>query len=252
MKLLTRNLSPSARDAASAPAPELPPQTLKEWHPDEQPRERLMRYGPQTLATSELIAILLRTGTKRANACDVARDLLRGYEGSLRALGSRDWRELAEVHGMGGVKSVTLLAALELGRRRAIESDVERPLVRTSRAAFELLAPHLSDLAHEEAWLVLLNNASRATGLERVSTGGIDGTVVDVRSVFATALRHRATAVVLAHNHPSGSLAPSDVDRALTRRLAEAGRLMHVELRDHVIVAGRRYYSFRDDKQLGG
>ncbi len=236
--------------SAPAPAPRDVPKTLKDWHPEEQPRERLMRYGAEALATSELIAILLRTGTASASACDVARDLFHSAEGKLRQLGSQDWRQLAHIHGIGRVKAITLVAALELGRRRSIESDVERPAVRTSHACFELLGPHLRDLPHEECWVALLNNASRVIRIERLSSGGLDGTVVDVRSLLALALRYEATGFVIAHNHPSGSLSPSEADLSLTRQLVEAGQLMRINMLDHLIVAGKRYYSFKDQKRL--
>ena len=224
--------------------------TLKDWHPDEQPRERLMKYGPSTLATSELIAILLRTGTRNATACDVARDLLHDSEGLLRMLGSRDWRNLSKTHGIGRVKAVTLVAALELGRRREMEKDFERPYCLTSPQAYAKLAPHLTDLPHEECWAIFLNNKSRVLGTERLSSGGVDACIVDVRTVMARALTHRATAYVIAHNHPSGDLAPSVADQNLTRRLKAAGELMQIRLQDHLIVAGKRFYSFRDAKLI--
>lgn len=265
-----RQLKPKSRAGSPPPeaqphsggtpdsAPDLPSDekaitpALSTWHPDEQPRERLMRYGPATLATSELIAILLRTGTTETTACDLARNLMLRVGGRLRELGSRDWRDLAREHGVGQVKAVTLLAALELGRRRGEEGDVERPLVIGSRAAFDLVGPHVCDLDHEECWVVLLNRASLALGCERLSVGGLDGTVVDVRSLMALCLRHGAAAFVLVHNHPSGAITPSDEDRAVTRRLEEAGRLMKIELRDHLVVGGRRYYSFADEGMIGG
>lgn len=252
MKNRSLPLAGGQRVDVAAEAPTLPSTPLREWHPDEQPRERLMRHGPESLTTSELIAILLRTGTARASACEVARALIREAEGRLRALGARDWRELARVHGVGKVKAVTLLAALELGRRRAREPDAVRPPIRGSRAAFARLAPHLRDLDREEAWVLLLNRASLLIGCERLSVGGLDGTVVDVRSLMALCLRYAAAGFVLAHNHPSGAIAPSEEDVAVTRRVRQAGELMHIELRDHLIVGGRRYYSFADAGRLGG
>lgn len=244
--------APAGESAPAVSAGRTPSGPLTSWHPDEQPRERLLRLGPEALATSELLAILLRTGTPRANACDIARDLLRGVDGRLRELGSRNWRDLARAHGVGPVKAVTLVAALELGRRRGGEADAKRPLVRGSGAAYEILAPRLRDLDREECWVLLLNTASRALGCERVSVGGLDGTVVDVRSVMALGLRHGAAAIVLAHNHPSGAARPSERDVAVTRAVAEAGRVMRMELRDHLVVAGRRYFSFADAGLLGG
>ena len=242
--------APAPAVAPREPKRPQPKATLKDWHPDEQPRERLIKYGAEALATSELIAILLRTGTASGSACDVARELFHGADGQLRSLGSRNWRDLARTHGIGKVKAVTLVAALELGRRRAAEADVERPVVATSAAAFDLLGPQMRDLPHEECWVLLLNNARRLIGRERLSSGGLDATVVDVRTLMTTALRHRATAIVLAHNHPSGNLAPSEADILLTRHLVEAGKLLKIPLQDHLIVAGRRYYSFKDSKRL--
>ena len=248
---------PAKECTSDRPAAERPRETgpllkkaLRDWHSDDQPRERLMQHGPEALATSELIAILLRTGTKRHSAIDVAQDLLQRCGGQLRTLSQMDHKTLAETHGMGKVKAVTLLAALELGRRRASESDVERPKVVGAARAYDLLAPVLRDLTHEECWVLLLNSASRLIARERISVGGLDGTIVDVRKVMASALRNQAAAFILAHNHPSQSPTPSREDIALTRRLKEAGALMNVPLRDHLIVAGRRYYSFLESKRL--
>lgn len=224
--------------------------TLKEWHPEEQPRERLMKYGPQALATSELIAILLRTGTKTATAIDVARNLLLDTNGHLRELAGRDWRSLEKVHGIGAVKAVTLVAALELGRRRGQESDIDRPTIRTAQAAFQILGPQLADLRHEECWVLFLNTACRLIGTERLSSGGVDGTVVDVRKLMAMALRFNATSFVLSHNHPSGNLTPSASDISLTRNLVAAGKILNIQLLDHLIVAGHKYYSFSDENML--
>ncbi len=226
--------------------------TLKEWHPEEQPRERLMKYGPQVLATSELIAILLRSGTKTATAVDVARNLLLSNNGHLRELASKDWRTLEKTHGIGSVKAITLVAALELGRRRGQENDIERPTIRSAQAAFKILGPQLADLRHEECWVLLLNTACRLIGTERLSSGGVDGTVVDVRKLMAMALRFNATSFVLAHNHPSGNLTPSASDISLTRNLVKAGKILNIQLLDHLIVAGHKYYSFSDENMLKG
>jgi len=228
----------------------LPAKTLKDWHPEEQPRERLMKYGPAALASSELIAILLRTGTQKASAVELGRQLFHGAGGKLRELGSRSYQELAQIDGIGHVKAVTLVAALELGRRRSMEADVERPLVMGSRAAYDLVAPYMRDLRHEECWAILLNSAKRAIGVERLSSGGIGGTVVDIRTLMALALRYGATSLILAHNHPSRSLNPSEPDITLTRQIVEAGKLMNVPLHDHLIIAGDNYYSFKDAKKL--
>jgi len=251
-KSSTTSPKPSAvaKTKAENPLDKLAKSTLKEWHPEEQPRERLMKYGAQALATSELIAILLRSGTKTANAIDVARNLLLDSNGHLRELAGKDWRTLEKVHGIGKVKAITLVAALELGRRRGQESDIERPTIRTAQAAFQILGPQLADLRHEECWVLLLNTACRLIGTERLSSGGVDGTVVDVRKLMAMALRFNATSFVLAHNHPSGNLTPSTTDISLTRNLVSAGKILKIQLLDHLIVAGHKFYSFSDENML--
>lgn len=224
---------------------------LKDWHASDQPRERLMASGAEALASSELLAILLRSGTKRHSAIDVARDLLQRCGGQLRQLSRLDHKALAGHHGMGPVKAVTLCAALELGRRVATEVDEEAPQILTAARAYDIIAPLIRDLPHEECWVLLLNSASKLIGKERISSGGLDGTLVDVRSVMACALRHGAASLILCHNHPSQTAAPSEPDREITRRLRAAGEVMGIRLGDHVIVAGQRYYSFRDAGELG-
>ena len=239
-------LPPAA--TATGTAPER--QSLKDWPQGDQPRERLMTRGAGALATSELLAILLRSGTPRASALELAQELLQRADGSLRALSRLNYKDLAALHGIGDVKAVTLVAALELATRREIEDHGERPQLTTSRSAYQFVRPYLQDLPHEECRLLLLNAASRLVAHERLSVGSVDGTVLDVRSVLAAALRHNASAIILAHNHPSGNLDPSEADIAITRRIRAAAELMQVPLADHLIVAGRRYYSFRDAGML--
>ena len=260
MKLSATALAPQAPLAQPARAGARQPPTalrepllkkaLKDWHASEQPRERLMEFGPEALATSELIAILLRSGTRRHSAIDVARDLLQRCGGQLRNLGQLDYKSLAESHGMGPVKAVTLRAALELGRRTAHEADEDRPHVQTAARAYDLLAPVLRDLPHEECWVLLLDVGSKLIARERLSVGSLDSTIVDVRSVMSCALRHKAAGYVIAHNHPSHTASPSRADIEITRRLRAAGDIMQIRLQDHLIVAGRRYYSFREAKKL--
>ncbi len=238
---------PQATSTTSGPHPKL---TVKNWHRDEQPRERLMTHGAEALATSELLAILLRTGALGHSVVDVARDLLHRCDGSLRGLSRLKYQDIAEAHGIGPAKAVALVAALELGKRWTVEADRDHTLLLGSKVAYEIVAPLLRDLPHEECWVLLTNNASRFIGRERISTGSVDGTIVDVRSVMACALRNNASGFVIAHNHPSHSLNPSQADIHLTNALAEASKLMNLAMQDHIIVAGNRYYSFRDSKLL--
>ncbi len=244
--------SPLAVTATPAlPLPPPPPKpSVKDWHPAEQPRERLVAHGPAALATSELLAILLRVGVQGHSVVDVARDLLHHCDGSLRGLSRLKYEDIVGLHGIGPAKAVTLMAALEIGKRWTMEADRDMALMIGSKAAYDVVAPLLRDLPHEECWVLLTNNASRLIGRERISAGSVDGTIVDVRNVLACALRNNASGFVIAHNHPSHSLHPSQADIQLTTTLSEASKLMNLTMGDHIIVAGNRYYSFRDSKLL--
>lgn len=220
------------------------------WAEEDRPREKLLLKGKHALSDAELLAILLGKGTVGVSAVALAQDILSSVDNSLHELGKRSVAELTRFKGIGDAKAITIAAALEIGRRRQMSDLRERPRVTSSRDAFNAIAPLLTDLHHEEFWVLLLNKASEVFSRERLSTGGMAGTVVDGKILFKTALDARAAAVIAIHNHPSGSLQPSQADIDLTRRLRKAGELLDLPLLDHLIVSERGYYSFADEGML--
>ncbi len=220
------------------------------WAEEDRPREKMLLKGRNALSDAELIAILIGSGTVGESAVALAQRIMAQADGNLHELGKRSIKELQRFKGVGEAKAITIVAALELGRRRQLSDLRERPRIASSRDAFNIIAPLLTDLHHEEFWLLLLNRSNEVFARERLSTGGTAGTVVDIKIVFKTALDARAAAFVAIHNHPSGSLSPSTEDIALTKRLQQAGQIIDLPLLDHLIVSERGYYSFADQGQL--
>ncbi len=223
---------------------------IKDWNPDDRPREKLLRKGASALSDAELIAILLRSGTRAETVLDVANRIVSLAKNNLNELGKLDIVQLRKIKGIGETKAVTLIAALELGRRRAAMLPSEQPYITSSDDAAALFIPLLSDLAHEEFYVLFLNNANRLTGQLKLSQGGVSGTVVDIRIILKTALEKLATQLILIHNHPSGTLAPSKEDSAVTQKLHDAAALMDIKLIDHLIIAQGKFYSFADNNLL--
>ena len=212
--------------------------TIKDWSPDDRPREKLLRRGRAALTDAELIAILLGSGTTTASAVDVAKSLLAKVDNDLDKLALLSVKDLTRVRGIGMARAITIVAAMELGRRRGALDHEDRPRITCSRDVFELLRPTLMDLPHEEFWVLLLNRANRVIKRMQISQGGVSGTVADPRIIFKSALEELASGIILAHNHPSGNLTASQADKDLTRKLREGGRLIDVQVIDHVILAG--------------
>ncbi len=224
--------------------------SIKAWAEAERPREKLMNVGRHTLTDSELIAILLRTGAKQITAVELARKLLAQCNNDLTEMSRLSVKELAKEKGMGEVKAITLVAALELGRRRREAEAMRKEKITTSQDAVNIMQPHLADLIHEEFWLLLLNRAHVVINKRNVSSGGVSGTVVDPKMVFKTAIENNASSIILCHNHPSGNNKPSDADISLTRKLKEAGNLLEITVIDHIIIAGASFYSFADEGMI--
>ena len=220
------------------------------WAEEDRPREKLLIKGKNALSDAELLAILLGSGTVGESAVTLAQRILASVDNNLHELGRRSLPELKRFKGVGEAKAITIAAALELGRRRQLSDLRERPRITASRDAFHAMAPLRTDLHHEEFWVLLLNKANEVFSRERLSSGGMAGTVVDVKILYKTALDARAAAVIAIHNHPSGSLQPSQSDIDLTRRLRKAGELLDLPLLDHLIVSERGYYSFADEGLL--
>jgi len=221
--------------------------SIQDWAEADRPREKLLLKGRQSLSDAELIAILLGSGSIGESAVGLAQRILGSVENNLHELGKRSIKDLQRFKGIGEAKAISIAAALELGRRRQITDLRDRPRISSSRDAYNVIAPFLSDLHHEEFWLLFLNKACEVLARERLSTGGTAGTVADVKIAFKQALDARASAMIAVHNHPSGNLKPSDADMDLTRKMKEAGKILDLPLLDHLIVSERGYYSFADE-----
>ena len=226
------------------------PLSIKSWAEEDRPREKLLSKGRQNLTDAELIAILLGSGTKLQSALDVAKELLDQFNNDLVAMGRCPITELKKPKGIGDAKAITIAAALELGRRRQLSDIREKPQIRSSQDAYNVIAPLLVDLPHEEFWILMLNRANRVIGRARVSQGGVTGTVVDSKMVFKEAISGLACSVILFHNHPSGNFQPSQSDIDLTKKLQTAGEALDIAVLDHLIVSELGYYSFADENVI--
>ncbi|NIN71431.1 MAG: DNA repair protein RadC [Gemmatimonadetes bacterium] len=224
----------------------MPPLRLSEARPAERPRERLYSLGPNSLTLAELLAILIGTGTSRADVLEVAQGVLRIGRGSVRELARRPAGELVRMPGMGRAKAGRVLAGLELGRRLAAEAAEPGCEIRSPADVYRWAAPALRDLVVEEFHLIALDTQNRITHDLLITRGTLTGSLVHPREVFRAAIAEAAASIVVVHNHPSGNPVPSPDDRAVTRQLVEAGRLLDIPVYDHVIVAGDRYFSFAE------
>ncbi|NOS91633.1 MAG: DNA repair protein RadC [Cyclobacteriaceae bacterium] len=223
------------------------PLNIKDWNPEDRPREKLLLKGTTALSDAELIAILIGSGTANLSAVDVSKKVLLQGNNNINLLAKLSIKDLMKVKGIGEAKAITIVAALELGRRRKDSDIEEKPKITSSKDAFDQLKSELMDLPHEEFWVLLLNRAHRVTKKKRISEGGVAGTVADPKIIFKLALEELASGVVVAHNHPSGNLQPSQSDIDLTKKLKEAGRFLEIQLLDHLIITGHKYFSFADE-----
>lgn len=221
--------------------------TIKSWAEDDRPREKLLEKGHQSVSDAELLAILLGSGSRNETAVDLAKRILRQANNNLHELGRYSIEDLMKFKGIGEAKAITIMAAMELGRRRQTLDVRERPIIRSSSDAYQILAAALMDLNYEEFWILLLNQSNRVIGKERISAGGVAGTVVDPKLVFKKALEYTASCIILCHNHPSGNLQPSEADMQLTKKLKEAGTSLDIRVLDHLIISNTGYKSFADD-----
>jgi len=224
--------------------------SIREWARDDRPREKLMAQGAGALSDAELLAILIRSGSTKDSALDLAKLIMGSAANDLNRLSQLGVAELTKFNGMGEAKAIAIVAALELGRRRRALEPRERASVTTSATAYELVRPMLADKPHEEFWLIFLDRGNRLLDKCRISQGGMHGTVADPKIIFKEALDRRASSVVLCHNHPSGQLRPSEEDILLTRKLVEGGRILDISVHDHLIVTAAGYYSFADNGML--
>ncbi|NJM26719.1 MAG: DNA repair protein RadC [Bacteroidia bacterium] len=223
---------------------------IKDWSPDDRPREKLLQKGNSAVSDAELLAILLGSGTRKHSAVDIAKQILSSCNHDLHELAHKSISDLTKVRGVGQARAITILAAIELGRRRRNTNMEEKPKITSSTDAFEIVKGDLTDAPNEIFLMLLLNRANRVTRKVFVSHGGVSGTVADPRLIFKQAVDGLATSIILAHNHPSGNLRASDADIILTNQLVNAGKLFHIQVLDHLIVAGQNYISFADKGML--
>jgi len=219
---------------------------ITNWSEDDRPREKLMLKGKSVLSDAELIAILIGSGSRNESAVDLSKRILASAD-NLNILGKMSISQLMNFKGIGEAKAITIIAALELGRRRRAEDAVELIKITSSKRVFEIMQPIIGELPHEEFWVLFLNNSNKVISKSQLSKGGISGTIVDVRLVFKVALENGATGLILCHNHPSGNLQPSDADRQITKKIKQAGDSLDVKVLDHLIITETKYYSFVDE-----
>ncbi len=222
---------------------------ITQWAEDDKPREKLLQKGRESLSHAELIGILISTGTKTKTAIDLAREILELGKNDLNTVARFNLSDYQKINGIGLAKAITIMAAIELGSRRKL-SEALKQKVLSSKNANEILHPILADKHYEEFWVLILNRANVLISFRQISDGGITGTVVDIRRIFKLALEFSGTSIILAHNHPSGNLYPSEADKLLTRKIKEAGEVMDIPVRDHLIISSDGYYSFADEGQL--
>lgn len=224
--------------------------TINQWAEEDRPREKMMLKGAEALSDAELLAILIGSGNTEESAVTLMQRVLAAAGNDLNRLGKWEIHDFARFKGLGPAKSITILAALELGKRRKLREHAERLTIHSSEDIYHLFHPLLCDLPHEEFWVLLLNQAAKVIDKVRISRGGIDQTTADVRSILREALLQRATQIALVHNHPSGNTRPSNDDLRLTQQARQAAQTMNIRLLDHVIVTDGSYYSFCDEGQL--
>lgn len=224
--------------------------SIKNWSQDDQPREKLRDKGRASLSDAELIAILIGSGNKTESAVALSQRILASADYNLSELGKLSIKQLMAFKGIGEAKAIAIAAAMELGRRRRGEEALEKKKISSSVSVFELMQPIIGELPHEEFWIVYVNNSNKVIQKQLLSKGGITGTLVDVRLVLKNALEFGATGLILAHNHPSGTLKPSEADQQLTKKLKNAAESLDIKVLDHLIITEKAYFSFADENLL--
>lgn len=224
--------------------------SIKNWSQDDQPREKLLYKGKAALSDAELVAILIGSGNRNESAVALCKRILASVDNNLNQLGKQSIKQLTNFNGIGEAKAISIIAALELGRRRRAEDALEKKKITSSQSVFELMQPVIGDLDHEEFWIIYLNNSNKVLQKNQLSKGGITGTLVDVRLVLKSALEVGATGLILAHNHPSGTLKPSEADKHITLKLKKAAESLDIKVLDHLIITEKAYFSFADKSLL--
>ncbi|NTW32120.1 MAG: DNA repair protein RadC [Bacteroidetes bacterium] len=226
------------------------PNTIKYWAEDDRPREKLMLKGISALSDAELIAILIGSGSTVETAVDLAKRILKQSQDNLAELSRLSVKDLKKFRGIGEAKAISIIAALEIGnRRRGIEANKKKQIT-SSRDAFEILKPLLSEVHYEQFWILLMNKANMVLGKYPISIGGTSGTVADPGKIFKKAIEENASGIILCHNHPSGNVKPSEADIKLTKKMKEGGALLDISIHDHIIIGDDKYFSLADEGMM--
>ncbi len=224
--------------------------TIKNWSQSDQPREKLRDKGKAVLSNAELLAILIGSGNTEESAVALCQRMLALVDNNLSQLSKLTLNQLMQFKGIGQAKAISIIAALELGKRRLAENVLQQETITSSDSVFNLLQPILGELQHEEFWVIYLNNSNKILQKNQLSKGGITGTIVDTRLLYKTALQVGATAIIIAHNHPSGTIQPSSADKKLTQKIKKAGENLDIKLLDHLIITEKAYFSFANEALL--
>ncbi len=224
---------------------------IKSWAIEDRPREKLLSKGIATLSNAELIAILIGSGNRDESAVELSKRILQGVNNNLNELGKLSVDFLQKNYrGIGEAKAISIVAALELGKRRKFSEALQKSQIKGSQDIFDLMHPSMADLPHEEFWVVFLNRANKVVSTHKISQGGLSGTVVDTRLIMKLALEQLASSIILVHNHPSGNTNPSNHDKNITQKIKEAGKIMDIPVLDHIIITDAAYYSFADEGEM--
>lgn len=224
--------------------------TIKSWALDDRPREKLIAKGKTALSDAELIAILIGSGNRTETAVALSKRILQSVDGNINALAKLSLEKLIEFKGIGEAKAISIITALELGKRRQIETALEKPKITCSKDVFNIMQPIIGDLEYEEFWVLFLNNSNKVIAKTQVSKGGLTATIVDVRLLFKRALELACVGLIACHNHPSGKLQPSIADKQITQKIKQAGVTLDIKLLDHLIITQKAYFSFADNGVL--
>ena len=224
--------------------------SIKFLSEDDRPREKFLLKGKSALSDSELLAIILGSGNTQESAVELSRRILKSVDNNWQKLSLLSIKDLMKFKGIGEAKAISVAAALEIGRRKASQEIPEKISIKSSAEAFAVFFPHLSDLRTEEFWVIFLNQKNQIIYKSQISKGGITGTILDVRVLFKMALEHYATSIIVAHNHPTGNLKPSDADLKITRNIKNAGEILDIKLTDHLIIGENAFFSFQDEGLL--
>jgi len=223
---------------------------LKSWAEEDRPREKLLSKGIQSLSDAELIAILISSGNRDETAVELSRRILKESQNNLNELGRKSINELMQFKGIGEAKAISIVAALELGKRRKLSEIIDKKTISSSADIYEIFHSIIGDLPHEEFWILLLNRANKIIDKMRISQGGVSHTVIDVKIILKVAVEKLASCIILCHNHPSGNCEPSSEDKNITKKLSDAAKLLDLTVLDHIIVGADKYYSFADEGNI--